>query len=89
MECVANAARDGIDREDFERSRRALYAAMVRCFDSTEEIANYFLSFRVDDCDLLDYVDIIANISWDDVMNVLREVYLPDRYALSIVKPLE
>ena len=89
LECVANAARDGIDREDFERSRRALYAAMVRCFDSTEEIANYFLSFRVDDCDLLDYVDIIANISWDDVMNVLREVYLPDRYALSIVKPLE
>ena len=54
-----------------ERSRRAMYASMVKCFDSTEEIANYFLSFRVDDCDLLDYVDIIANISWDDVMNVL------------------
>lgn len=89
LECVANAACDGIDREDFERSRRAMYASMVKCFDSTEEIANYFLAFRVDDCDLLDYVDIIANISWDDVMNTLREVYLPDRYTLSIVKPLE
>lgn len=89
QDCVKTALRDGVNREDFERYHRSIYTSTVRIFDSTEEIANYFLSFRVDDCDLLDYVDIIANISYDDIMNILREVYLPDRYTLSIVKPLE
>ena len=88
-ECVENAKKNGLDREDFERSRRALYAAMVKCFDSTDDIANYFLMYALDDGDLLDYVDILSKVTYEEVTEMLHTAYKPEYYSLAIVKPLE
>lgn len=88
-ECVENAKKQGLSKEDFERSKRALYANMVKWFDSTEEIANNFLSFRLDDGDLLDYVDITAKITYEEAYALLKETYKPEYYTLAIVNPLE
>lgn len=87
--CVGNAKSNGLPREDFERSKRALYAHMVRWFDSTDDIANNFLQFKLDDGDLLDYVDIISKVTYEDATALLKASYKDEFYALSIVKPLE
>ncbi len=87
--CVANAKSNGLPREDFERSKRALYAHMVRWFDSTDDIANNFLQFKLDGGDLLDYVDIISKVTYEDAVALLNASYKDELYALSIVKPLE
>ncbi len=87
--CVEDAKKNGLSREDFERSKRALYAAMVKCFDSTDDIANYFLGYVLDNGDLLDYVDILSKITFEEVTEMLEAAYKPEYYALAIVKPLE
>lgn len=88
-EYVEDVKKNGLSREDFERSKRALYAAMVKCFDSTDDIANYFLSFKVDGGDLLDYVDILSKVTYEDAAALLEKAFKPEYYSLAIVKPLE
>lgn len=88
VECVDGAKQNGIPVEDFERSKRALYAAMVKCFDSTEDIANFFLNYAFDDGDLLDYVDILSRVTIEDVTALLKSAYKPEYYTLSVVRPI-
>ncbi len=87
--CVEQAKADGLSREDFERAKRAHYAEMVKCFDSTEEIANYMLAYLFDDGDPLDYVDIVAGITFEDVTTLLADAFRPEYYTISIVKPIK
>lgn len=88
VSCVENARKNGLPFEDFERSKRALYAAMVKCFDSTDDIANYMLDFIFDDGDLLDYVDILSKTTFEDVTALLHSAYKPEYYTLAVVNPL-
>ncbi len=87
-ECVENVKKHGMSREDFERSKRALYANMVKWFDSTDDIANNFLSFKIDDGDLLDYVDITSKITYEEATELLKAAFKPEFYTLAIVNPL-
>ena len=50
-EHLEQARRRGIDRADFERCRRMLYADEIRAYDSAEEIAGTLLSFALDGTD--------------------------------------
>lgn len=88
-EHVESAKKNGLPREDFERSKRALYANMVKWFDSTDDIANNFLQFKIDDGDLLDYADIMAEVTFEDASELLSGLFKNEHYCLAIVKPLE
>ncbi len=88
-DCIEAAKKNGLSVEDFERSKRALYANMVKWFDSTDDIANNFLQFRLDDGDLLDYADALAGVTVEDVTDMLHAAFRPEYYSLAIVKPLE
>lgn len=87
--CVDGAKANGMPREDFERSKRALYAHMVRWFDSTDDIANNFLQFALDDGDILDYVDIMSKVTYEEATALLDKMYRDEYYSLCIVNPLE
>ncbi len=89
VSCVEAAKREGLPREDFERSKRALYANVVKWFDSTEEIANNFLAFLIDDGDLLDYADVLASVTYEDATELLNKAYKTEYYSLSVVNPLK
>ncbi len=79
----------GIDPSDFERCRRVLYAQLVKSFDSTEDIANNFLDYVFDDCDIFDFADVVADITTDDVEAVLCDVFRPGHYTLAVIAPLD
>ena len=85
---VCEAAKNELPAEDFERSKRALYASMVKCFDSTEEIANSFLSYEISGGDILSYTDILSKITRDEVIELARDIFRPEKYTLAVVKPL-
>ncbi len=87
-ECVENTKKNGMSREDFERAKRARYANMVKWFDSTDEIANNFLAFKIDDCDLLDYVDITSKITYEEASELLKAAFRSEFYTLAVVNPL-
>ena len=89
LKAVCEAAKNGIPTEDFERSKRALYASMVKGFDSTEEIANSLLSYDMIGGDIFAYTDILAGTTIGDVVEVARDIFRPEKFTMAVVKPLK
>lgn len=80
--------RNGFDEQDFERAKRVFYASCIRSFNSTEEIANEFLTFAFHGCDMLDYPEIVASITLDDVRRRFESI-TEDKIVLSKILPLD
>ena len=81
------AKKKGFGRADFERIKRAEYASYIKSFDSTE-LAETFTYALHDGLDWLAYGDILAGVSYEDVMALLPELFDEKYYAMSIVKPI-
>lgn len=79
----------GIDEEEFNRAKRALYAASVRVFDSTDDIANSFLAYLFCGCNLFSESSVIASVTLDEVNARLKTAFPKEAFALSKVLPLE
>ncbi len=86
---VEKAKREGFNVEDFERTKRARYASLVKGFDSTEEIANTLLSCVFGGSDILGYADVLAAVTLEDVENELKRLYKNECFTLAVVKPLK
>lgn len=79
----------GLDRDDFERCRRASLAQYVRSFDSTSDIADdVMLSAYYSDSDPFAIPGIIESLTFDEVASMPSELFQPDRFTLSLVLPL-
>ena len=76
-----------LTKEDFERSRRAVYARSVQDWNSTTEIAENFMDFAFSGTDMLSYPQVIENVRFEDLEERIRLSYHSKRLALSIVKP--
>ncbi len=81
--------REGMDREDFERCRRALYADEIRNYDSTEDIATELLTFVFDGVELFDYPDVIASLTFEELSPLLDEMLDRSAFCLSVIYPLD
>lgn len=89
-EYIEQVKREGIQEEDIERCRRMMYADVLKVFDSTENIANTFLSEYVfADFDMLCYPDVIRSITKQDLEELLCDMYVPSHYTLTTVLPIE
>ena len=86
---IAQVIERGIDCEVFERCRRVLYSDELRAYDSTEEIANRLLSFVFDDAEMFSYPTLLQSITQGALEGLLKEAFLEDYFAISIVYPLE
>ncbi|MBE6571585.1 MAG: insulinase family protein [Ruminococcaceae bacterium] len=78
----------GFDKEDFERVKRVFYAANLRYFNSTEDIANEFITHVFRDFDMLEYPSVISEVTIDDVTHRFNQDFIKDRIVLSKVLPL-
>ncbi|MBR2616498.1 MAG: insulinase family protein [Clostridia bacterium] len=76
-----------LSREDFERSRRAVYGRAVKDWNSTTEIAESFMDFAFSGTDMLDYPSAIESVTFEDLLERVKKSYRTDRMVLSVVKP--
>lgn len=79
----------GIDQEEFVRCKRIMYSSFVRSFDSTDEIANNFLSYVFDGGDMLDYSDVVASLDIGFTNDLFCKIFKDNHYNLTTVLPLE
>ena len=79
--------RDPPGRDVFERCRRAVLSDFIKCFDSAEEIAGELLSFAEDGFDLLSYPQVLAGITYEEVVACLDETFRPEQICMSVVLP--
>lgn len=88
-EAVRNAKNAPPSEQDFERARRALYADSIRMFDSVEELGDSFTSLALTNCDVFDLLSTIESISYNDVLSLLEQIFLPQRTTFSVIMPID
>lgn len=86
---VAYYKKNGFSEESFERTKRARYASLLRTFNSTEEISNEMVNFVFDELDILDYPEIVASVTKEDVEKRLENGFFEDGFTLSEIYPLD
>lgn len=78
---------DLFSTEDFNRLKKKNLGSFLMSLNSVEFIANNFVDLYFDDFNLLDYLEVLEEISMDDVIERFMEHFTPDSMVLSIVEP--
>lgn len=86
---IASFKKNGIDRDTFERIKRASYAGTLRAFNLTEDIANDFLVHVFSDFDMLDYPELVSSVKYEDVCERLRTDFGESSFVLSTIYPID
>ncbi len=86
-EYIAKCREKGLDKDDFEREKKCVYAAYVSDFDSTEDIAFALTSYAYDGIGLFEYPDIIEALDFEYINRLLDEVLREEYFVLSAIKP--
>ncbi len=82
-------ASQSLDRNDFERCRRASLAQYIRAFDSTADIADdIMLSAYCADTDPFDVPDMIEALTLEDIAILPAKMFGSDNWTLSLVMPM-
>ena len=83
---VEKCRSEGLDKSDFEREKKCIYASYISDFDSTEDIAFALTSYANDKIDLFEYPGIIDEITFEYVNDLLKETFAERAITLSVIK---
>lgn len=86
---LAAVRQNGLNRDAFERSRKAVYGRIVSSFNSVDYLANALVADAFAERSLFDYLNAVASADLESVQNRLKTQLLPEYSALSIIKPAE
>ncbi len=89
MEEIERQRKSFCSEAEFERAKKVCYSTALDVYNSTDEIANAFLGFVFDGCDLLDYTEALRNADYQSVRARFMQDYRTDRTAFSVVYPKE
>ncbi|MCH4890211.1 insulinase family protein [Acidaminobacter sp. JC074] len=76
----------GLSRDDFERIRKKMIGRHLSSFNSTKYIANTFVNYYMKGIELFDYLEILENITFDEVEDRFLEHFDLQYSTVSIVK---
>lgn len=85
---AARIAREGIDKEAFEATKRALYGAAVMSLDDVDDCASAVMNAHFCGVGPFDEVETAATLTIEDVQEAAA-LLRPDRTVLSIIRPLQ
>ncbi len=71
--------------EEFERAKKVCYSAALDTFNSTEGIANTFLSFSFEGGDLFDYMEKLRSADYSKVKQRFCTQYKKENTSLSVI----
>ena len=78
---------NGIDKEDFERIKKAKIGDFIKAFNSVERISNTFIETYFKGAKSLDCYDILNEITLDDILYHLKNHFREECLAISVVYP--
>ena len=84
-DCIREFKKNGIDKDEFELAKRAVYGETVSGFNSNESIANIMVDMHFNNRELFSLVDAIAKAEISDIAKRLDELLDPDNCTLSVV----
>lgn len=78
----------GITEHEFELIRKKKIGSVLRALNSVEWIANQFTSYRFNNSDLFQMIPVLESLTVADVNERIKEHVNFDRFAVSMVRPL-
>ncbi|HBF6020303.1 TPA: insulinase family protein [Clostridioides difficile] len=87
LDYIEKSKKEGLSKEEFERTKKKKIGSFIKCFDSINFIGNSFISYVFKDINLLDYLDIIKDITFGEVEERLKEHFKEEYCVISIVEP--
>ncbi|MBY1551769.1 insulinase family protein [Clostridioides difficile] len=87
LDYIEKSKKEGLSKEEFERTKKKKIGSFIKCFDSINFIGNRFISYVFKDINLLDYLDVIKDITFEEVEERLKEHFKEEYCVISIVEP--
>jgi len=84
---IERLKKDGLDKESYERLKKAMKGRFLRNFNSIENISHTFISVYFKGVYLFDYFDIYDKITFEYVTELLHEHFNMSAQALSVINP--
>lgn len=84
---VDNMRKQGINAEDFEIAKKAVYGEAISALNKTDTIANMIVDFDFSGRELYAYIDAVANTTIEDVKDRMLEQLDSGKTALSVIFP--
>ncbi|EQK82950.1 peptidase M16 inactive domain protein, partial [Clostridioides difficile CD127] len=67
LDYIEKSKKEGLSKEEFERTKKKKIGSFIKCFDSINFIGNSFISYVFKDINLLEYLDVIKDITFEEV----------------------
>lgn len=83
---IDRLVRDGISEKDFQRIKKTSYGMMIRELNNVEAVANLMLSAHMDGNGPYDAIDLLSELTKDDVTDFMRSEMRSDRCVLSVIE---
>ena len=77
----------GISEEAFLRCRRLMYGRQIQGFNSVENTASAMINAAFAGVGLFDALELLEQLTLEEVNARLPEIFRPDRCALSVIDP--
>ena len=77
---------NGINREDFERTKKMIYGNYIKEYNEPADISRMFLADYFKGINSFDYLEEIGSITKEYAEQILKEVFEEKRMVLSVVK---
>lgn len=87
LDYIEKSKKEGLPKEEFERTKKKKIGSFIKCFDSINFIGNSFISYVFKDINLLEYLDVIKDITFEEVEERLKEHFKEEYCVISIVEP--
>ena len=89
LDRIAQLKVNGLEKEEFQRTKKMLYGRFVRGFEDVSTIANMFINDFFRGVNAAMYVEAYQSIDQDYVENVLKQHFDFSKKAVSIITPKE
>ena len=83
---MAKVQNEGLQQDDFERIRKKKIGSSLKYLNSPEYIANQFTRYQFNETNLFEIIPMLESIQFEDVVQRLQEHFIPEQFAVCIVK---
>ena len=83
---VQNYINNGIDKEDFERTKKMIYGEYIKEYNDVSDIARMFLTDYMKGVNSFDYIEEIITLDLEYVKQVLKDNFIEHKMVYSVIK---